>query len=513
MHSRWVVPLAIAIGPCHGASRRPRRLRRRPQRKEKPWTAPRTPDGHPDLQGTWTNGTITPLERPDGSRVTLTKDEVERRRKRRPRIVPSVSTSRAIRTGRRRRRAATDRPARQAMSAATTISGWIPATASRSSTASGEARSSWIRPTARSRRSLRSAAAERGARRRTARPGPVRPPGASSARRALHHVVRLERRTAHAAQLLLQQQLSDRANEGSRHDPRRDGARCPDHPDGGERLPNHLRPWMGDSIGRWEGDTLVVETTNFHPLQRFRGASENLKVIERFTRVSADTILYKFTIDDPSTFTRPWSGEVPFNRIDDLIYDARAMKRTTRCPTSSVENAPGSADRPRRAGVGIHADEHMDTDRRLRAAVRHDSVAGHHAFGAEFDPDAPIRLQGKVVKLEWVNPHAWIHIEVKKPDGTTEVWMVEGGRQTLLRRGLTRESCLRHRAHRRWIPDEGPLAQAGERPRRHVHGRPQDLHGFVGNRRAARRPRSDRAEEGTPRGARKNRSTVPRQQR
>ena len=68
-------------------------------------------------------------------------------------------------------------------------------------------------------------------------------------------------------------------------------------------------------------------------------------------------------------------------------------------------------------------------------------VCGHHAFGAEFDPDAPIRLQGKVVKLEWVNPHAWIHIEVKKPDGTTEVWMVEGGTpNTLLRRGLTRES-------------------------------------------------------------------------
>ena len=81
---------------------------------------------------------------------------------------------------------------------------------------------------------------------------------------------------------------------------------------GGERLPKHLRPWMGDSIGRWEGDTLVVETTNFHPLQTFRGASENLKVIERFTRADADTILYKFTIDDPTTFTQPWSGEVPF---------------------------------------------------------------------------------------------------------------------------------------------------------------------------------------------------------
>lgn len=68
-------------------------------------------------------------------------------------------------------------------------------------------------------------------------------------------------------------------------------------------------------------------------------------------------------------------------------------------------------------------------------------LLAHHAFGAEFDKDAPIRLQGKVVKLEWVNPHTWIHIEIKKPDGTKEVWMVEGGTpNTLLRRGLTRQS-------------------------------------------------------------------------
>jgi hypothetical protein len=68
-------------------------------------------------------------------------------------------------------------------------------------------------------------------------------------------------------------------------------------------------------------------------------------------------------------------------------------------------------------------------------------VLAHHAFGAEFDPDAPVRLQGKIVKVEWVNPHAWIHVEIKKPDGATEVWMVEGGTpNTLLRRGLTRDT-------------------------------------------------------------------------
>ena len=69
-------------------------------------------------------------------------------------------------------------------------------------------------------------------------------------------------------------------------------------------------------------------------------------------------------------------------------------------------------------------------------------VYAHHAFGAEFDRNAPIRLQGKIVKLEWVNPHTWIHIEVETEDGETEVWMVEGGTpNVLLRRGLRRD-CL-----------------------------------------------------------------------
>jgi hypothetical protein len=68
-------------------------------------------------------------------------------------------------------------------------------------------------------------------------------------------------------------------------------------------------------------------------------------------------------------------------------------------------------------------------------------VRAHHAFGAEFDANRPVLLKGKVTKVEWVNPHAWIHLEVVKPDGTKESWMVEGGTpNTLLRRGVTRES-------------------------------------------------------------------------
>ena len=65
----------------------------------------------------------------------------------------------------------------------------------------------------------------------------------------------------------------------------------------------------------------------------------------------------------------------------------------------------------------------------------------HHAFGGEFDPNRPVLLKGKVVKVEWVNPHAWIHVEVVSPDGTKKVWMVEGGSpNSLFRRGVNRDS-------------------------------------------------------------------------
>ena len=88
-----------------------------------------------------------------------------------------------------------------------------------------------------------------------------------------------------------------------------------------KHLSSDVRKWLGDSVGHWEGDTLVVDTTNFRPEVRFRGSSENLRVIERFQRVDANTILYRATIDDPTTFTKQWTLEYPFLAAPGPIYE------------------------------------------------------------------------------------------------------------------------------------------------------------------------------------------------
>jgi hypothetical protein len=90
---------------------------------------------------------------------------------------------------------------------------------------------------------------------------------------------------------------------------------------GGQHVPRTIRKWLGDSIGRWEGDTLVVETTNFTENTRFMGSTENLKVTERFTRVNAKTLRYQFTLEDPATWSRPWTAEYAWPLTSEPIYE------------------------------------------------------------------------------------------------------------------------------------------------------------------------------------------------
>jgi hypothetical protein len=91
--------------------------------------------------------------------------------------------------------------------------------------------------------------------------------------------------------------------------------------DGSPHLPENIRLLMGDSRGHWEGNTLVIDTTNFTDRTAFRNSGENLHVIERLTRTSDKTLLYQFTIDDPKTWAKPWSAEVAWEAINNPIYE------------------------------------------------------------------------------------------------------------------------------------------------------------------------------------------------
>jgi hypothetical protein len=82
-----------------------------------------------------------------------------------------------------------------------------------------------------------------------------------------------------------------------------------------------IRQWKGDSRGRWEGDTLVVDTTNFKRETSLEGSSANTHLIERFTRTDANTLLYEFTVDDPTIWTRPWTAVIPMSKSEDPIYE------------------------------------------------------------------------------------------------------------------------------------------------------------------------------------------------
>ena len=90
---------------------------------------------------------------------------------------------------------------------------------------------------------------------------------------------------------------------------------------GGAHLPQTIREWNGDARGRWEGNTMVVETTNFSPKSHFMGSADNLNLVERFTPVAADRIDYEITLTDPTTWTRPWTAVIHLTRTEEKIYE------------------------------------------------------------------------------------------------------------------------------------------------------------------------------------------------
>jgi len=91
--------------------------------------------------------------------------------------------------------------------------------------------------------------------------------------------------------------------------------------DGRPHVPQSIRLYQGHSVGHWEGNTLVVDTTNFTDLTAFRGSSEKLHLIERFTRAAPDMLIYQFTVEDPATWDKPWTAEVPWSKAQGPVYE------------------------------------------------------------------------------------------------------------------------------------------------------------------------------------------------
>ena len=290
--------------------------------RAKAWTVPRTPDGHPDLQGNWTNGTLTPLERPSGLAQALTPAQVERLEKIRADTAEQLS-----------RQSDPDRKAPPkggdgSTGAAGNVGGynyfWIDA-GDHMAIVNGERRSSIIVDPPNGRvPDLTADGRERQAQRfrRIAAFGSFdNPENRPIAERCIMSFgsnagpPMLPNYFYNNNYTIVQNKDHVLIMTEMVHDTRiiRMGK--------GEPPPRQVRPYMGVSFGQWVGDTLVVETTNFHPQQLFRGASEHLKITERFHRADANTVLYRFTVNDPTTFTAPWSGELPFVKMNELIYE------------------------------------------------------------------------------------------------------------------------------------------------------------------------------------------------
>ena len=131
--------------------------------------------------------------------------------------------------------------------------------------------------------------------------------------------------------------------------------------DGRPHVGQNIRQWFGDSRGRWEGATLVVDTTNFTDKVSYRGATEGLRLIERFTRTDVGTVRYEFTIDDPATFTKKWTAAIPMAKTEDQISSTRP-RGNTGWSTFSAARAAEKGARRKTSKNAVHIQQERGHD-------------------------------------------------------------------------------------------------------------------------------------------------------
>ena len=270
------------------------------------WTPPRTPDGVPDLQGVWTNATSVPLERPKalGAKEFYTDEEVAQREK-----AAQEQAERAV--GGRQTEPGTVADVHYDLGQYGLARTQSKSVASKrtSMIVGPEGQIPPLLPAAQKRQ------ADRNGNRAHQFDGPENRPlgercilwpneGPPMLPAGYNSNLQIVQGPGYVA--VMQEMI---------HDVRIIPT------DGRAHGPSNIRQYMGDSRGHWEGNTLVVDTTNFTGATAFRGSGENLHVIERFTRTDDDTITYQFTVEDPSTWAKPWSAELPMSKTPGPIYE------------------------------------------------------------------------------------------------------------------------------------------------------------------------------------------------
>jgi hypothetical protein len=281
-------------------------------------TPPRTPDGKPDLQGIWTDNTLTPLERPKGLGAKEFYSDQE-----------FAELSKRARTGDVGEEGDLGAARPQAVRYDLEIYGFD---------------STKLRFSPNKRTSL------------VVGPDGVVPPMSPQARE--RNAERAAKDKGHEFDSYANRPLSERcilmaqeripmtpgANEGNLlqivqgpgyvtflHEIDHSTRVIPT--DGRPHIPQSMRLWQGDSVGHWEGNTLVVDTTNFTNLTAYRGSSEKLHLIERFTRSADDTMVYQFTVEDPATWAKPWTAEVVWTKTKGPVYEYACHEGNTMIST------------------------------------------------------------------------------------------------------------------------------------------------------------------------------------
>ena len=277
----WVVAVVFAVLPAAGQ------------------TSPRTPGGHPDLEGLWSNETLTPLERPRdlAGKQFFTAEEAAAYEKR---IVqnriddpndgegnvadPKVWWERATKVVPNRRTSLIVDPP----------DGRVP-------TLTPEAQKRMTEQRAATRLHPADGPTDRSLQERCILSPTTGPPMLPGPYNNNYQIVQTRDYVTITVEMIHETRIISM--------------------DGRPHLPQTMRKWLGDSIGHWEHNTLVVDTTNFNDKTRFHGSDENLHLIERFTRTGPDMILYEFTVDDPTAFVAPWRAEIPMRRTAGPMYE------------------------------------------------------------------------------------------------------------------------------------------------------------------------------------------------